>query len=114
MKTIKTILLSVLLVTCSAAVANSMPPTKTYEAMIKSVRLPELPHGTLSVRECDDCDYQTYRVTPRTRYRIDNRTMQLKDFRATLEKLALDDEHNVNVTRDIQSNMIISVFLFTK
>lgn len=114
MKMIKTILLSLLLVASTGAIANSMPPTKTYEAMIKSVRLPKVPNGTLAVRECDDCDYETYRVTPRTRYSVDNKTMRLKDFRATLEKLALDDEHNVNVTRDIQSNTIIAVFLFTQ
>ena len=48
MKVIKTILLSLLLVASTGAIANSMPPTKTYEAMIKSVRLPKVPDGTLA------------------------------------------------------------------
>ena len=114
MNIIKTVLLSLLLVTSAGAIANSLPPTKTYEAMMKSVRLPQMPFGTLSVRECDGCDYETYRVTPRTVYRVDNKAMRLKDFRATLERLALDSEHNVNVTRDIQTNTITAVFLFTQ
>ncbi len=113
MKIIKTVLLSLLFVASTSAIADSMPPTKTYEAMIKSVRLPYRPYGTLSVRGCEDCDYETYRVTRRTRYSIDNRSMRLKDFRATLERLALGQEHNVNVTRDINSNTITAVYLFT-
>ena len=113
MKIIKTLLLSLLLVASTSAIADSMPPTKTYEAMVKSVRLPYRPFGTLAVRGCEDCDYETYRVTRRTRYSIDNKSMRLKDFRAALEKLALDQDHNVNVTRDINSNTITAVFLFT-
>lgn len=113
MKIIKTVLLSLLLVASTSVIADSMPPTKTYEAMIQSVRLPQRPFGTLAVRGCLDCDYETYRVTRRTRYSIDNKTMRLKDFRATLERLALGKEHNVNVTRDINSNTITAVFLFT-
>ncbi len=113
MKIIKTILLSLLLITSTSAVADSMAPTKTYEAMIKSVRLPYRPFGTLSVRGCEDCDYETYRVTRRTRYSIDNKSMRLKDFRATLANLGLDQDHNVNVTRDINSNTITAVYLFT-
>ena len=114
MKIIKTILLSFLLVASTSAIANSMPPTKTYEAMIKSVRLPHRPFGTLSVRGCEHCDYETYRVTGNTRYSIDNKSMRLNDFRAALERLELGQEHNVNVTRDINSNTITAVFLFTK
>lgn len=113
MKIIKTVLLSLLLVASTSVIANSMPPTKTYEAMIKSVRLPYRPFGTLSVRGCADCDYETYRVTRSTRYSIDSKSMRLRDFRAALERLQLDQEHNVNVTRDINSNTITAVFLFT-
>jgi len=113
MNIIKTVLLSLLLVASTSAIADSMPPTKTYEAMIKSVRMPQRPFGTLAVRGCEDCDYETYRVTRRTRYSIDNTNMRLKDFRAALERLSLDNEHNVNVTRDINSNTIVAVFLFT-
>ncbi len=113
MKVIKTVLLSLLLVASTPALADSLPPTKTYEAMIKTVRLPQRPFGTLAVRGCEDCDYETYRVTQRTRYSIDNKSMRLKEFRAALEELALDKDHNVNVTRDINSNTIVAVFLFT-
>ena len=81
---------------------------------MKSVRLPDRPNGTLAVRECNDCDYEVYRVTRRTRYTIDNKTMRLKDFRAAIRSLELHREHNVNVTRDIQTNTIIAVFLFTQ
>ncbi len=114
MKMIKTIMLATLLSVSVTAAAQSMPPTKTYEAMLMTVRLPNVPFGTLAVRGCSDCDFERYRVTPNTTYKINNKSMRLGEFRAAIRKLGLGAEHNVNVRRDIQTNTITSVFLFTE
>ena len=113
MKTFKTLTLAALLVFSVGAIANTLPPTKTYEAMMKTVRLPSMPSGTLAVRGCQDCDFERYRVTSNTTYKIDNKSMRLRDFRAKIRDLGLGAEHNINVTRDIQTNTITSVYLFT-
>ena len=69
MKTMTTALLSLLLFTSTAATAQNYAPTRTYEVLVNSVRLPSSPAGTITVKECDDCDFETYRVTERTVYR---------------------------------------------
>ena len=114
MKMFRLMTLSALLVCSMAAAADSAPPTKTYEAMIKSVRLPNAPYGTLAVRTCADCDFERFRVTASTTYRIDKKNMRLREFRATIERLGLSGEHNVNVRRDLRSNTIASVYLSTE
>lgn len=114
MKITITVLLSLLLVASTAAIAQNYAPTRTYEVLVQSVRLPSDPGGTLTVKECDKCDYETYRVTERTVYSVDGKNMRLADFRQAIERLRLDGDHVVNVRRDIQSNTIDKVFVYTQ
>lgn len=114
MKMIKIILLSTSLFLGAPAIADSLPPTKTYEVLVKVVRMPRAANGTISVRECDACDYETYRVTANTRYMLNGKNMRLKDFSVVIQNLRRDGDHVVNVTRDIQSNTITKVFVYTQ
>ena len=114
MKTMTTALLSLLLFTSTAATAQNYAPTRTYEVLVNSVRLPSSPAGTITVKECDDCDFETFRVTERTVYAVDGKSMRLDDFRLAVEALRLDPGNVVNVRRDIQSNTIAKVFVYTQ
>jgi len=107
-------MISLLLVTSTAAMAQNYPPTRTYEVLVQSVRLPNDANGTITVKECGDCDYETYRVTAQTVYAIDGRKMKLGDFRLAVETLRQKGKHVVNVRRDIRSNTIAKVFVVTK
>ncbi len=114
MKTMTTAFISLLLVMSAAAIAQDYAPTRTYEVLVQSVRLPSGPSGTITVKECDDCDYETYRVTERTVYSVDGKPMRLIDFRKVIESLGLTNGHVVNVRRDLQSNTIVKVFVYTQ
>lgn len=114
MKTMTTAFISLLLVMSAAAMAQDYAPTRTYEVLVQSVRLPSSPSGTITVKECDDCNYETYRVTARTVYSVDGKPLRLKDFRAIIENLRLGNGHVVNVRRDLQSNTIVKVFVYTQ
>ncbi|MGB5491971.1 MAG: hypothetical protein WBM76_14180 [Woeseiaceae bacterium] len=114
MKSTITALLSLLLVMSTATMAQNYAPTRTYEVLVDAVRLPSSASGTMTVKECDDCDYETYRVTERTVYSVDSKNMRLEDFRRVIEELRLDGNHVVNVRRDIQSNTIAKVFVYTQ
>jgi hypothetical protein len=114
MKTMTTALLTLLLLTSAAVMAQNYPPTRTYEVLVQAVRLPGSPNGTITVKECDACDYETYRVTDRTVYSIDGKNLRLHDFRLRIEELRQDGNHVVNVRRDIQSNTISKVFVYTQ
>ena len=94
--------------------AENYPPTKTYEALVKSVRMPDSATGTITVKECEKCDYETYRVTERTVYALNGKSMRLDDFRLVVEELRSDGGHVVNVRRDLQTNTISKVFVYTQ
>jgi len=45
-----------------------------YEVALSEVRLPRNEKGTIAFKECDDCEYQTKRVSADVRYRVDGRS----------------------------------------
>ncbi len=114
MKSICTALFALLLVISGAATATDYPPTRTYEALVQTVRLPETATGTITVKECGRCDYETFRVTARTVYALNGKNMRLDDFREAVERLRLDGKHSINVRRDLTSNTISKVFIYTQ
>ena len=114
MKPIYTALFALMLVMSGTATATDYPPTRTYEAQLQTVRLPDATTGTITVKECTRCEYETFRVTARTVYALDGRNMRLVDFRAAVERLGLDGRHNINVRRDLTSNTISKVFIYTQ
>ena len=114
MKTMTTALISLLLVMSASAMAQDYAPTRTYEVLVQSVRLPSGPSGTVTVQECDDGDYETFRVTAQTVYAVNGRPMRLSDFRKVVDDLRLGSGHVVNVRRDLQTDTIVKVFVYTQ
>ena len=114
MKTIRTVLIYLLLVFSAVAAADGYPQTKTYEANVHKLRLPATATGTLAVRESDRDDFETYRVTDRTLYVVNGRTMRLEDFRVVIDNRRNEGNESVNVVRDIETNTIIKVYLSTQ
>lgn len=114
MRLVKTALFSLLLVLSCSAIADSYPPTRTYEALASTVRMPDSSNGTLTVKECARCEYETYRVTSRTVYALNGKSMQLEDFLQAIERLKLDGDPNINVRRDLTTNTISKVFIYTQ
>lgn len=103
--------LASMMVFSSTAFADDVPITKTFEVSINSVRLPVSTSGTVSLRECDDCDYHAIRVTPNTHYKINGKNLRLPAFRKAVLDLKLRGDRTVNVMRDDATNTVVSVFL---
>lgn len=114
MKMIKTIALAAALVFSISAYAEGLPPTKTFEVSIFSVRMPVSENGTISIRECDDCDYHSLRVTPGTQYLLNGKAMKLDLFRKALTEMRQQGDTTVNVMRDDTSNTVVNVRVYGK
>ena len=114
MNMIKTMTLAGMLLISPFVLADSVPLTTTFEASIQALRLPVSPNGTVTLRECDDCDYQSIRVTPGTQYRINDKHLRLNQFRKRILDLKLRGDITVNVTRDEATNTVVSVYVYVQ
>ena len=109
MKMIKTLTIATLLGLSISASAQGLPASTTFEISIFSVNLPVSANGRVSIRECDDCDYHSIRVTPQTLYLLNGKTLRLNDFRKAITDLRREGDTTVNVKRDDTSNTVASI-----
>lgn len=109
----KTLITSLLLAT-SMAWAQDLPPTKTFEVSSNGFRMARSPQGTVGLKECETCDFHRLRVTERTRYQVDGRSMRFEKFLDALENLELHGEFFLNVVRDETTGTVSKIFIYSQ
>ena len=75
------LLVLVLLGLSLSATADFRTITEAYEVDLSDLRLPGNEYGTLTFKQCSDCELQILRVTGNTRYLINNRDFALAEFK---------------------------------
>lgn len=82
---------------------------EVYEVDLVFLRLPGSASGTLSFSDCAECDSQTIRVTPATRYVVNKRDVTLADFRRAVAGVVDRSDTIVDVFHDLESDTVIRV-----
>lgn len=94
--------------------ANPFPVVvKAYESNLPSLRLPGNSSGTLTFKACADCDFQTVRVTPGTRYEANGQVYDLEHFRKLVANLDERSNAAVTIKHHLESNTITAVKVTT-
>ncbi len=106
---IRKILAVVLLGLSLSATADFTTLTAAYEVPIRDLRMPRNEGGTLTFRRCPDCERETVRVNKRTRYMLNDRDLQLKEFREELQRVRNKKMTGATVMHHLASNTITSV-----
>ena len=91
------------------AAADFRTRTEVHEVNLIFLRLPGTPSGTLSFAGCADCDSQTIRVRPATRYVINGRTVSLADFKRTVAGITNRSDTNIDVSHHLESDTVTRV-----
>ena len=92
-----------------AAAADFTTITEAYEIVLSDLRLPGGENGTLTFKQCSDCEAQTLRVTGKTRYLINDRDFALAEFKEQLKGVRNRKDQNVSVLHHLESNTIKAV-----
>ncbi len=106
---IRKLLILVLLGLSLAAAADFRTITEAYEVDLSDLRLPGSEKGTLTFKQCSDCEAQTLRVTSKTRYLINDRDFALAEFKEQLKRVRNRKDPNVSVLHHLESNTIKAV-----
>lgn len=89
-----------------SAAADFTTVAQAYEVSVGDMRLPRNTGGTLTFKQCSDCELQTLLVNSRTRYVIDGRDVELTEFK---ERLAGARDETATVIHDLESNNITAI-----
>ena len=103
------LLVLVLLGLSLAAAADFRTITEAYEVYLSDLRLPGSENGTLTFKQCSDCELQTLRVISKTRYWINNRDFALTEFKEQLKRIRNRRDQNVSVLHHLESNTIKAI-----
>ncbi len=103
------LLVLVLLGLSFSAVSDFRTITEAYEVDLSDLRLPGSENGTLTFKQCSDCEAQTLRVTSKTRYLINDRDFALAEFKEQLKHVRNRKDQIVSVLHHLESNTIKSI-----
>ncbi len=92
-----------------AAAADFRTIAEAYEVDLSNLRLPGSEYGTLTFKQCADCETQTLRVTGTTRYLINDRDFALAEFKEQLKRDGNRKDQNVSVLHHLESNTIKAI-----
>ena len=105
---IRKLLAIVLLGLSLSAAADFTTITAAYEVAVSDLRMPRITGGTLTFRQCSDCELQTLLVTSRTRYVLNDRDVELAEFK---ERLAGAGNKASTVMHHLESNTITAIMV---
>ncbi len=105
---IQKILAAVLLGLSLSAAADFTTITAAYEVAVGDLRMPRNTGGTLTFKQCSDCESQTLLVTSRTRYVLNDRDVELAEFK---ERLAGARNTAATVMHHLESNTITAIMV---
>ncbi|MEX2494910.1 MAG: hypothetical protein WD448_02410 [Woeseia sp.] len=106
---IRTVFVAFMLCTSLPAIANFEVVTDAHEVALADLRLPQSDSGTLTFKTCDECDYQTVRVSTETLYEMNSERVELADFRSAIAKISNRQSIAVTVLHHLESDTIKAV-----
>jgi hypothetical protein len=109
MNKLKILTLALLCFAGSATAIEGEVISRAYELGLDQFQAPATPNSRVSFTPCPDCERQSVRVTPETRYSVNGKAMELTDFRKAL--LLVQDRRNAMVTvlHHLESDTVVSI-----
>ena len=106
---IKTLVAITLICLGFSATAEDRIISVAYEVALSDFSAPVTAHGGASFKPCGECDRIIVRVTPSTRYSINNKSVRLEDFRKAVRQADERDVKGLVVLHHLESDTIKSI-----
>jgi len=106
---IKTLFAITLICFGLSAAAEDRIISRAYEINLSDFHAPVTQNGGVTFKECADCETIRTRVTPATRYAINDKTVRLEDFRKAVSQVRNPDEKLIVVLHHLESDTIKSL-----
>lgn len=106
---IRTLLATVLLGFSLTAGAEFVTIERAYEVPLSFLRVPASHSGTVTFRECAECEEFRVPVTGNTEFVINGQPVLLKEFRKSVFRIRDRESEIVTVRRHLQSNTITAI-----
>ncbi|MFQ5548098.1 MAG: hypothetical protein ACE5FV_07400 [Woeseia sp.] len=106
---IQKLLVPGLLALSLSAAADFTTITEAYEVAVSDMRLPQHSGGTLTFRQCAECESQTLFATSGTRYVLNDRDVDLTELKKRLALVTNPRDKTATVMHHLESNTITAI-----
>jgi hypothetical protein len=100
---------AIALVLALPAAAQIRTVALAHEVTLTNLRLPQSEGGTIGFKPCEECEYQTERVSADTRWMLNGKSVSLSDFRVGLGRATKRDEVYVTILQHLEEDRITQV-----
>ncbi len=108
---IRKLLVLVLLGLSFAAAADFRTTTEVWEVELINLRLPASEGGTLALKDCNDCEVLSLRVSAGTRYVLNHRDVTLVEFKKAISRVTNREDVIVDVAHHLASDSVTKVMV---
>jgi biopolymer transport protein ExbD len=91
------------------ALAEIVTIARAHEVALSDFRAPASMNGIVAFKSCGDCDLLTVRVTPSTRYVLNNKSVRLVEFRTAISKVTSREDETVIVKHHLESDTVTAI-----
>jgi hypothetical protein len=109
MHTLKKFSIGLLIFISLSAAAEFEPITRSYEISLNEFRVPATANSALSFKQCASCDIETIRVTNRTQYIVNNKHLELLEFKKAISRVRDRENKGIVVKHHLESDTIVAV-----
>lgn len=106
---IRTMLACTLLILSLPVAAEFVTESLAYEVALEDINVPATPSSGVMFRKCADCEYTTLRPTPHTRYLVNGKPVELKEFRKVVFGIRNRAKTYLVVLHHLESDRVVSV-----
>jgi hypothetical protein len=106
---IKTLLGAILLGLALPVAAEFQTVSLAHEVSLSNFRVPISLNSVVAYKNCDDCEIETSRATPKTQYLLNGQPVVLKEFRELIFQVKDRANTAVIVLQHLETNTIVSV-----
>jgi len=106
---IKRLLICTLLVLSLPVAADFETVSRAYEIALSDFRVPATPSSGVQFKECAECDSTIIRVTPYTLYKVNQKSVDLKEFRKSVFQIRDRAATMVIVLHHLESDTVEAV-----
>lgn len=106
---IRTILLGILLAASLPAAGDFVLIAPAYEIKLSNFIVPVTSTGTVTFRQCDECEPQVVRMTRDTVFKVNGQPVNIKEFREIVFQVKDRSRETIIVKHHLQSDTIVYV-----
>ncbi len=106
---IKAMIAALMLGLSLSAAAQITTVQLSHEVRLSDIRLPQSSGGTIGYKTCDDCAYETTRVSSYTRYTFNGQRMTLDKFRVAVSRVGDRNGIYATVLQHLEEDVVTAV-----